>query len=99
MKQIILAVTIVALSGPFQAFGDDYEIETSPYGSYSGSTDIQMRQRYNYDPSAKFRGQMDSDGSVRMRNFNGDTLRGTIESDGYGRLRDMDGNIYRVRPR
>lgn len=81
------------------AWNNQYEIQTNSYGSsFDGSTDIEMRQKYDYDPSSKFRGTIDSDGSVRMRNYNGDQLRGTIDSDGYGRLRDQNGNTWRVRP-
>lgn len=70
------------------------------YGSStSGSTEIEMRRKYDYDPANKYRGEIDSDGTVRMKNLNGDRLRGTIEKDGYGKLRDEDGNTYRVRPR
>lgn len=84
------------------AWEDRWEIKESYPGSggrYSGSTDIEMRKKYDHDPSNKFRGTIENDGSVRMRDYNGNTLRGNIESDGYGRLRDQDGNTYRVRPR
>jgi hypothetical protein len=84
------------------AWEDRWEIkETYPgsNGRYSGSTDIEMRKKYDYDHSNKYRGTIDNYGSVRMRDYNGNTLRGNIESDGYGRLRDQDGITYRVRPR
>ena len=100
MKRLFVGVTLVALSSV--AFGnhDDYVIKTDPYGTSSrGSRDVEMRKKYDYDPSNKYRGTVESDGSVRMRNYNGDQLRGTIEKDGYGRLRDQDGNTYRVKPR
>lgn len=76
-----------------------YEIESTPYGnSLSGSTEVEMRRKYDYNPMNKYRGEIDSDGSVRMRNYKGDVLRGNIEPDGYGKLRDSDGNTYRVKP-
>jgi hypothetical protein len=100
MKRVIIGLTFIALSSSVFAWDDRYEIETDPYGnSIGGSTDIEMRKKYDYDPSNKYRGEVDSDGSVRMRNYNGDRLRGTIDSDGYGKLRDQDGNTYRVEPR
>lgn len=69
------------------------------YGSStSGSTEIEMRRKHDYDPANKYRGEIDGDGTVRMKNLNGDRLRGTIEKDGYGKLRDEDGNTYRVKP-
>lgn len=100
MKRLIVSLVFAALSSSAFAWDNRYEIKTDPSGSsFGGSTDIEMRKKYDYDPSNKYRGEIDSDGSVRMRNMNGDRLRGTIDSDGYGRLRDQDGNTYRVRPR
>ena len=79
---------------------DERTIERQPYGSsFGGNTDIEMRKKYDYDPLKKYRGEVESDGSVRMRNYDGDTLRGNIDSDGYGKLHDEDGNTYRVKPR
>lgn len=96
----MIILVCVALSSPVFAGGNRYEIKTDPYGkSLGGSTDIEMRKKYDYEPLNKYRGEIDSDGSVRMKNYNGDRLRGTIDNDGYGRLRDQDGNTYRVRPR
>jgi hypothetical protein len=100
MKRVILGLVSLAISAA--VFGGDnrYEIKTDPYGSsIGGSTDIEMRRKGDYDPSNKFRGEIESDGSVRMRNSSGERLRGEIDSDGYGKLRDQDGNTYRVKPR
>ena len=106
MKHLaIIALVVLSAAPAAWGFGNDplnrYDIErSSPIGSNGlGSTDIEMRQRFNYDPATKFRGEIDNDGSVRMRNFEGERLRGNIDDDGYGRLRDQDGNTYRVRPR
>lgn len=100
MKRLIFGMTLCALAASAYAWDNPYEIKTDPYGSsVGGSTDIEMRKKYDYDPANKYRGEIDSDGSVRMRNLNGDRLRGTIDSDGYGKLRDQDGNTYRVKPR
>lgn len=99
MKQLVLALALSALASSAFAWDNCYEIETDPYGSsLGGSTDIEMHKKYDYNPTSKYRGEIDRDGSVWMRNMNGDTLRGTIDSDGYGRLRDQNGNTYRVRP-
>ena len=74
-------------------------MQKTPLGNSLGSsTEIEMRKKYDYDPSNKYRGEIERDGSVRMKNYNGDVLRGTIEQDGYGKLRDSDGNTYRVKP-
>lgn len=103
MKKVIICLAIVFLVSPVLAADyDRYEIKKDPYGygnSYGNSTEIEMKKKYDYDPSNKYRGEIDNDGSVRMRNYNGDRLRGTIDNDGYGTLRDQDGNTYRVRPR
>lgn len=61
--------------------------------------EIQMRKQFDLDPSKKYRGTIDEDGSVRMRDYNGNRLRGNIDEDGYGKLRDDHGNTYKVKPR
>ncbi len=102
MKKVAIIIGLLALSQPVLAWDseDKYEIKTTPYGSsIGGSTEIEMRKKYDYDPTNKYRGEIDKDGSVRLRNYDGDTLRGTIDSDGYGRVRDQDGNTYRIKPR
>lgn len=92
MKKLIAIAALLLISTAVFAV-DKYEIERDPYNS----NEIQMREKYNYDPAEKYRGSIDDGGSVQMRNLNGDTMRGTIDEDGSGRLRDQDGNIYRVR--
>lgn len=100
MKRVILGLVSLAISAAVLGGDNRYEIKTDPYGSsIGGSTDIEMRRKGDYDSSNKFRGEIESDGSVRMRNSNGERLRGEIDSDGYGKLRDQDGNTYRVKPR
>lgn len=100
MKRFIFGLAILVLASSAFAWDNQYEIKTDSNGSsLGGSTEIEMRKKYDYDPSSKYRGEIDSTGSVRMRNMEGDILRGTIDNDGYGRLRDQDGNTYRVRPR
>lgn len=99
MKKVIFSLAFLSISSLAFA-GDRYEITTNPYGtSSSGSTEIEMRKKYDYDSSSKYRGEIERDGSVRLKNYDGDRLRGNIDSDGYGRLRDQDGNTYRVKPR
>ena len=110
MRKIAIALACIVLSA--SAFAQSnrsginsgangrYEMQPSPYGNAtSGSTEIEMRNRHNPDPASKYQGEIDSDGSVRMKNINGDRLRGNIDSDGYGKLRDQDGNTIRIRPR
>jgi len=81
-------------------FSEDYRLEfDSDYvDSYGNERDITVKQKYNYDYDKKFKGTIDSDGDVRLRNNNGESLRGNIDEDGYGYLRDQDGNRIRVRP-
>ena len=100
MRRAIIALFFVLLASTAFAWDDRYEIRKNPGdNSLNGSKEIEMRKKYDYDPSNKYRGEMESDGSVRMRNYNGDIMRGYIDKDGYGRLRDQDGDIYRVKPR
>ena len=96
MKKSLLAA-VVFVSLPTFAWEERYEIEQNPYGL--DSSEIQMRQKYNYELTDRYRGNIDIDGYTRMRDLNGNTLRGYIENDGYGKLRDQDGNTYQVRPR
>ncbi len=99
-KSILFLSAMLFVNFAF-AYDDPYEIKVNPYrlGRYGGLTDIEIKQKYNHDPSAKYRGTIENDGSVRMRNWNGDRLRGHIDKDGYGKLRDQTGNEYRVKPK
>ncbi len=101
MKRVATCLIIAFFASPALAGSlDRYEINTNPYGrSFGSSTEIEMKPKYDYNPMNKFRGEVESDGSVRMKNYNGDRLRGTIDNDGYGTLHDQNGNYYRVRPR
>ena len=97
-RKIVYSILIAASS---TAFGWDrsYEIRSEPYGWASGgSREIEMREKYNYDPASKYRGEIDSTGWTSMKNLNGDRLRGTIDGDGYGTLRDERGDTSRVKP-
>ena len=100
MKNLSIGLVLLVVASAAFGWDNKYEIQVDPYGtSTGGSREVEMRPRYDYDPSNRYRGEIDSDGSVRMKNYEGHTLRGTVENDGYGRLRDNDGNTYRVRPR
>ncbi|KJR40801.1 hypothetical protein MCHI_003302 [Candidatus Magnetoovum chiemensis] len=74
-------------------FAWDWEIKSD--GTSNG---VEMKRKYDYDYSNKYRGTIDNDGYVRMRNYNGSNLRGYIENDGYGKLRDYNGNTWSVKP-
>lgn len=73
-----IAIVVLAAAPAALGFGNDplnsYEIAPPPPigGNGLGSTDIEMRQRFNYDSATTFRGEIDNDGSVRMRNFEGE---------------------------
>jgi len=110
--RLAIVITAVVLTASTLAADDRWEIRIDPYNNRSNSridssdnrinpysTDIEMRRKYDYDPSNKFRGTIDNDGYTRMRDYNGNIIRGNIENDGYGRLRDQDGNTYRVKPK
>lgn len=99
LASVVIAYIFVGQSG-VAAQSDQYTIDTDPYDTGgTGSRSVEMKKKYDYDYSSKYRGEIEEDGSVRMRNLDGDRLRGYIDEDGYGRLRDDEGNIYRVRPR
>jgi hypothetical protein len=68
------------------------------YGS--GSRDIEMQKKFDYNSMNKFKGTTDSsNGYTVMRNLNGNTMRGYIDKDGSGLLQDQNGNFYRVNTR
>lgn len=77
--------------------GDDCDPEPQDEGRNPYRGDVQLNygtSRYG-DPTYRYRGEIEDDGYVRMRNLNGDTLRGYVESDGSVRLRNFDGETYR----
>ena len=87
----VTATILMALSS--NVFAEKWKIEG--YGD-----DEEMRPKYDYDYSRRYKGSIDDDGYTRLRNRStGDRLRGYIDEDGYGTLRDSDGNRIRVRPR
>lgn len=99
MKRIIVSSVLLIASSAAVSWDGAYEIRSEPYGWTSGdSREIEMREKYNYDPASRYRGEIDSTGWTSMKNLNGDRLRGTIDSDGYGTLRDDNGDTYRVKP-
>jgi hypothetical protein len=69
-------------------------------GSGSGTRDIEMQKKFDYNSMNKFKGTTDSsNGYTVMRNLNGNTMRGYIDKDGSGLLQDQNGNFYRVNTR
>lgn len=66
----------------------------------SGTRDIEMQRKFDYNSMNAFKGTIDSSNSYTvMRNLNGGTMRGYIEKDGPGLLRDQNGKYYRVNTR
>ena len=61
-------------------------------GSYT------MRPQDSSDPSKTYRGEVGSDGYIRMRSPDGGTLSGYVDQNGTMRLRDEAGNPVQVRP-
>jgi len=89
---ITLIFTVVFTQG---LFAGDWNWELKSDGTSDG---VEMKEKYDYDYSNKYRGTVDDDGYVRMRNYDGDTVRGYIDDDGYGKLRGSDGSTWRVKP-
>ena len=85
MKRLFAGIAIAVLATSAFAWDNRYEIKPDPYNTNPYGTDVEMRKKYDYDPSNKYRGTIDNDGSTRMRNYNGDTLRGYVDDDGYDR--------------
>lgn len=96
MKKLLLGSVLIAvlIAIQFPVFAQDkWIIERE-------GEDVKMRPQYDYDYSKRYKGTIDDDGTVRLRNpQTGDVLRGNIDNDGYGYIRDSEGNRVRVRPR
>jgi hypothetical protein len=107
MRAIFWAFAMVLITQPATAqqrsqggtSDERWELRSDRPPSPLGERDVEMRRRLDPDPTQRYRGTIDPDGSTRLRNLEGETLRGNIDSDGYGRLRDERGNPYRVRPK
>ena len=99
MRSLLMVIALLVCQSQLLAQSRNYRIEVDPRSNPDGSRDVDMKDRYNSDSSSRFRGEIESDGSVKMRNRQGDRLRGEIDSEGYGRLRDQHGNVYKVKPR
>lgn len=92
MKKILIGALLIAVQYP--AIAQDKWIINRD------GEEVKMRPQYDYDYSKQYKGNIDEDGSVRLRNQQtGEVLRGQIDSDGNGYLRDANGNRVRVRPR
>ena len=91
MKKLILVLLFVfLLSSSVLAQTDNWIIERN-------GDEILMRIPSDPDPSKIYRGTVNKDGSVRMRNYTGDRVTGDFDKDGYGKLQDDYGNIYRIK--
>jgi hypothetical protein len=83
MKKAIVFLAMILMATPVTA--EQWIIEGS-------GDDVQMRPRYDYDYSRRYKGEIEDDGYTRLRNpYTGERLRGYIEDDGYGYLRDHQG--------
>lgn len=59
MKRFIIGFAFSALASSASARDNQYEIKTDAYGSsIGGSTEIEMRKKYDDDPSNKYRRAM-----------------------------------------
>ena len=102
----IIGIMLVALipfyAGPACAWDTRWKFKqedrSNVYGS--GTSDMEMQRKHDYDSTNRFKGITDSSsGYTVMRNLNGGTMRGYINRDGSGLLWDQNGNYYRVHTR
>jgi hypothetical protein len=96
-------ISMIALhAGPASAWDTRWQFkQETPSNNYgSGTRDIEMQKKFDYNSMNKFKGTTDSsNGYTVMRNLNGNTMRGYIDKDGSGLLQDQNGNLYRVNTR
>lgn len=89
MKTVMLGLLLAAVSLPAVA---------GQYGYDRSGRDVTVRPSHNYNPTQRYRGEIDKYGDVNVRNpYTGERLRGTVDKDGDGYLRDSNGNRYRIR--
>jgi hypothetical protein len=93
MKKLLFVLVFV-----FLLFSSAFA-QTNRWTIERDGDEIRMRNRYDPDPLKRYKGTIDKDGSVRMRDYQGNRLRGNIDIDGYGKLRDDYGNTFRVKPK
>jgi len=99
----LMTISMIALcAGSASAWDTRWQFkQEAPSNSYgSGTRDIEMQKRFDYNSMNKFKGTIEtSSGYTIMRNLNGDTMRGYIDKDGSGLLRDQNGNFHNVNTR
>lgn len=89
MKAVMLGLLFIVVSLPVVA---------GKYGYDRSDRDVTVRPPYSYDPTQRYRGEIDKYGDVNVRNpYTGERLRGTVDRHGDGYLRDSNGNRYRIR--
>lgn len=92
MKAIFLGILLAAISA--------HAVAQGPYGYDRSGRDVTVRPPYSYDPTQRYRGEIDKYGDVNVRNpYTGERLRGSVDRYGDGYLRDAYGNRYRIRER
>lgn len=62
---------------------------------FKGRVQINYGSSRYGDPNSRYRGEIEGDGYVRLRNYEGDVMRGYVDPDGSVRLRNFDGDTYR----
>ena len=99
----LMIISMIALcAGSASAWDTRWQFkQEAPSNSYgSGTRDIEMQKKFDYNSMSTFRGTTDSSsGYTVMRNLNGGIMRGYIDKDGAGLLQDQNGNFYRLNTR
>jgi hypothetical protein len=99
----LIAIFMVALGAESTLAWDSrwqFKQDSASNNYGSGTRDIEMQKKFDYNSMNKFRGTTDgSNGYTIMRNLNGGIMRGYIDKDGSGLLRDQNGNFFNVNTR
>jgi hypothetical protein len=99
----LMIISMVALSAGSSSAWDthwQFKQEGLSNSSGTGTKNIEMQKKFDYNSMNKFKGMTDSSsGYTVMRNLNGGAMRGYIDKDGSGLLRDHNGNFYNVNTR
>jgi hypothetical protein len=99
----LMIISMIALcAGSASAWDTRWQFkqETPSNNDGSGTRDIEMQKKFDYNSMNTFKGTTDnSSGYTVMRNLNGGTMRGYINKDGTGLLQDQNGTFHNVNTR
>lgn len=96
--RFVLVISIVSVISSSNLAASPLSELLTPSISMSGRS-IEIRRNNSHGSRSTIRGDLESDGSFKGRDRDGNKYKGDIDDDGYGKLKDSDGNTFKVKPR